>query len=224
MELKQPRILGQRCSTVLSAVLCLAFSAASPSAGLAHPPDSLEPVRAAIRTKQFQRAVSELEDQAAHGSADAEYLLGLALFNGIDKEPDRPQALHWLRLAAERGHAQAQFVLADILLGGEKPDAVEARRWLERAAQGGNALAQRALQEKRSPLAMERSAVLADAGLRRDLLLWAARHDEVDSDPHAVGRRQYRNGRRFWQHRIERSGRRRPPRARSPFCSICTRT
>ena len=171
------RALTTTVLCVLSFVSCgdnaLAATAAKPTV------DPLEAARAAIRTKQFERAVGELRQQADRGSIDAQYLLGLALLNGLSQQPDREQGCRWLRTAAERGQAEAQFVLASILFTGGKSDAAEANLWLERAARGGNAAAQRAIQEKRPPLAAERKSVLADAKLRGALLLWAAKHDDA---------------------------------------------
>src|SRR5260370_30377902 len=90
---------------VLSFISCgdsaLAATAAKPSA------DPLEEARAAIRIKQFERAVGELRQQADHGSVDAQYLLGLALLNGLSQQADREQGSRWLRIAAERGQAEA---------------------------------------------------------------------------------------------------------------------
>ena len=142
-------------------------------------PEPLESVRAAIRTKQFEHAVGELRQQADRGSSDAQYLLGLALFNGLSREPDREQGCRWLRTAAEHGHVEAQFVLASILFTDGSKNAAEANLWLERAARGGNVMAQRAIQEKRRPVAAERKSVLADSKLRIELLLWAAQHNDA---------------------------------------------
>ena len=179
------------CHSYRVVITRLAATAAKPSA------DPLEAARAAIRTKQFERAVGELRQQADRGSIDAQYLLGLALLNGLSQQPDREQGCRWLRTAAERGQAEAQFVLASILFTGGKSDAAEANLWLERAARGGNAAAQRAIQEKRPPLAAERKSVLADAKLRGALLLWAAKRNDAALTRAARGRCGSRERRRF---------------------------
>lgn len=58
---------------------------------------------------------------------------------GVPKDP--VEAARWLRMAAEQGHADAQFKLGMLYIEGDgvPEDATEAVRWLHRAAQQGHA-------------------------------------------------------------------------------------
>lgn len=112
----------------------LAFVAATP---LALAADDADAARLAIRTKQFSEAVKLLTTQAGAGSTDAEYLLGLALWNGIGVPSDRSAAREQLKRAAEGGHGPAAFALAALLADGTTADRAEAGSWLARAAKAG---------------------------------------------------------------------------------------
>ncbi|MDR7308528.1 tetratricopeptide repeat protein [Rhodoferax saidenbachensis] len=46
------------------------------------------------------------------GLPDAQYEVGLMYANGIGVAQDFKQAIHWIRLSAERGHVPAQYLLA----------------------------------------------------------------------------------------------------------------
>lgn len=46
------------------------------------------------------------------GLPDAQYEVGLMYANGIGVAQDFKQAIHWIRLSAERGHVSAQYLLA----------------------------------------------------------------------------------------------------------------
>ena len=72
-----------RCGwgTVGAAFLVSAWSAAASTPA----PDALESARSAVRLKQFDRALTELRKQADIGNTEAQYLLGLALLNGLTK-------------------------------------------------------------------------------------------------------------------------------------------
>ncbi len=89
---------------------------------------------------------------------EAERLLGRAAALGHVKagdeyglvlmQNDKPaEALPWLRKAAERGDARAQYGLGTLLFSGRgvKPDKAEARRWIARAARSGLPVAAEAL-------------------------------------------------------------------------------
>nr|WP_271960234.1 SUMF1/EgtB/PvdO family nonheme iron enzyme [Rubripirellula sp.] len=79
------------------------------------------------------------------GNADAQYNLGVLYGRGAWKHFDVPQdyaeAVKWLRLAAEQGHANAQFDLGKLYLHGfDVPeDYAEAYVWFSVAAAGGHA-------------------------------------------------------------------------------------
>ncbi len=62
---------------------------------------------------------------------------------GRDVQQDNTEAAKWLRKAAERGHADAQFNLGVMYNNGEgvPEDDIEAVKWYRKAAEQGNALA-----------------------------------------------------------------------------------
>jgi hypothetical protein len=73
-----------------------------------------------------------------------------AIYSGDHAIPvDRIKAEHWFRAAAERGHGQAQLMLARYLPAGAsgRKDLQQARDWLERAAAQGVAEAEAELTE-----------------------------------------------------------------------------
>ena len=141
---------GHRCIAALCCLLWL--SAAAAPVKPAKPKDPLEPARAALRTLQFNRAIELLN---AAGSADAQYLLGLMYLNGVGVVSDPARARELLRLAAERGHAAAAYVLSGELahLPDTPPEA--ARQWLERSAKLGYVRAVEALKSGRPLLERE---------------------------------------------------------------------
>ena len=79
------------------------------------------------------------------GNVDAQYNLGVLYGRGAWKHFDVPQdyaeAVKWLRLAAEQGHANAQFDLGKLYLHGfDVPeDYAEAYVWFSVAAADGHA-------------------------------------------------------------------------------------
>ena len=84
-------------------------------------------------------------DLATAGNADAQYNLGVLYGRGAWKHFEVPQdyaeAVKWFRLAAEQGHANAQFDLGKLYLHGfDVPeDYAEAYVWFSVAAAGGHA-------------------------------------------------------------------------------------
>lgn len=78
------------------------------------------------------------------GSRDAQRDLGAShatgSWNGRENSgpKDEAEAVRWYRLAAERGHADAQYNLGCMLLNGQgtQPDIAEGLRWLQLAAAG----------------------------------------------------------------------------------------
>ncbi|MBI3879829.1 MAG: sel1 repeat family protein [Verrucomicrobia bacterium] len=84
--------------------------------------------------------VEKLAEQAARGSADAQFLLGLKFAEGKGVPQDFTNAVILFTRAAEQGQADAQNNLA-ICLGrgtGVKKDYVEAYKWISLAIAGGN--------------------------------------------------------------------------------------
>jgi TPR repeat protein len=78
---------------------------------------------------------------------EAQFELGARYGKGQDVPEDIPKAVTWFTLAAEQGHAEAQFALSLILaydaqLRGVTPDEAEIARWSRMAAEQGHANAQ----------------------------------------------------------------------------------
>jgi TPR repeat protein len=89
------------------------------------------------RTKrEFLKCLKE----ARIGDPVAQYDVALMYANGAGINKNLEQALHWTRLAAEKGHVSAQYLLARSYqqgLGTNK-DPVKALSWYQRAAERGN--------------------------------------------------------------------------------------
>ncbi|QTN30253.1 sel1 repeat family protein [Rhodoferax sp. AJA081-3] len=81
---------------------------------------------------------------AAHGRSDDFFHLGVMFEQGVAVEKNTKQARAWYKKAAEAGHADAQFALAQ---GLESAEWGLAAQWYERAAAQGHAGAQAALAE-----------------------------------------------------------------------------
>lgn len=74
------------------------------------------------------------------GLPDAQYEVGLMYANGVGAPQDFKQAIHWIRLSAERGHVPAQYLLATRYASGvaiEKSE-TQAFHWFQRAAAQGH--------------------------------------------------------------------------------------
>lgn len=74
------------------------------------------------------------------GLPDAQYEVGLMYANGIGVTQDIKQAIHWIRLSAERGHVPAQYLLATRFASGVaiERDEHQAFVWFLRAATQGH--------------------------------------------------------------------------------------
>jgi TPR repeat protein len=93
--------------------------------------------------------------RAKIGDADSQFSLGVIYENigggrkslADDAKRGAIEAAKWYRLAAEQGHAAAQYSLADLYDGGRgvREDHAEATKWFRRAAEKGHAAAQRAM-------------------------------------------------------------------------------
>jgi ankyrin repeat protein len=154
-------------------VACLALVGVHTNAA-----SDVERARQSIRTKQFAEAVAILRQEAQSGSPEADYLLGLASWNGIGVAADRDVARAALRRAAEGGHAPAAHALAALLCEGSSADRAEAGQWLKRAATAGYSPAV-ALQSAHSmPLADARTATGPAVDLRFEFARAAARRDD----------------------------------------------
>lgn len=159
-------------------------------AGAAAPPaDPVEDARLAIRTKEFAHAIELLRRLARDGSAEADYLLGLAAWNGIGLNPDLAAARASLERAASRDHARAQFALAALLAQGSPAERAAASKWLERSAATGYSPAVTARDAGKLPLADPRESSALDIDLRFEIARCAVRSDDLEL-LHAVGAQQ----------------------------------
>lgn len=76
------------------------------------------------------------------GDANAQYHLARMYLEGTGIEKDGRQAVRWLHLAAEKGHAQAQATLGQMLFAGEesvKPQRARGLMWLTLARETAGA-------------------------------------------------------------------------------------
>jgi ankyrin repeat protein len=153
-------------------------AAASRPAAQKKSPAAVEGALLAVRQRQYAQAAQSLTVAANAGNADAQYLLGMILLNGLGQLPDAAQAAAWLEKAATQGQREAAFVLAAVLSRGEHTDLPRARTWLQRSADLGYERARSALADPRPLLTAERT-VPKDAALLRELVLYAAAADDV---------------------------------------------
>ena len=167
----------------LAAVLAvlLALCAAPASAA----PPSHEAARAAVRTRDFERAAGIWKQLAKQGDAEAAYRLGTLSRSGRGVSKSHADSFRWMKRAAEGGHAAAQYELSRYYQNGwgVASDEAEAARWLARAAAAGHPQARRARAAR--ALAPERiAATTQDAD---DRLVEAVRLGDVRAVGHALG-------------------------------------
>jgi TPR repeat protein len=84
------------------------------------------------------------ETQAEHGSAEAQFHLGLKCANGNGRAQDYGQAVKWYLKAAGQNHPLAQFNLGIMYASGQgvSRNSTEAEVWFGRSARQGDAGAQ----------------------------------------------------------------------------------
>lgn len=88
----------------------------------------------------FDKALPVLQKAAAQQDSEAQFWLGVIMYQGIyslEFREDAAQAVAWFRAAAEQGHAAAQFQLAEMYaqgIGGAQNDE-RARYWYQQAAE-----------------------------------------------------------------------------------------
>jgi len=102
------------------------------------------------RRNKSDIAIREIKQDAEESADPAlSYIVGLAHLNGEGSFPkDEREAARFFRLAADRGHTEAQLRLALMYgegRGGLPKDRTEAVRYLKLAASAGNTIAQEAL-------------------------------------------------------------------------------
>jgi len=127
-----------------------------------------------------------IEAQAARGSADAQFSLGLKFANGKGPALDYAQAASWYLRAAEQNHALAQFNLGVMYANGQgmAPDKAQSILWFDRAAHLGDPAAQYRLGITHHRASLERSPVNASES-RIEAYKWLQLSDDQgyrDSD------------------------------------------
>lgn len=102
-------------------------------------PDGLDKAREYFDSGRYVEAVAAWRELAEHGSAEAQYNLGICYANGWGVAQSREAAVEWYRKAAEQGDADAQYGLSVCYYNGRgvARDCVEARRLCEKAAAQG---------------------------------------------------------------------------------------
>ena len=95
----------------------------------------------------YRTKIREMIRQARDGDAETAYRIGVAFANGIGTKLDIPEALKWLRLAAEKDHPGAFFLIGRCYAEGNgiPKDPAEAVAWYRKAAEKGLPGAQTAL-------------------------------------------------------------------------------
>lgn len=114
--------------------------------------------------------IREMIAQARDGNAETAYRLGVAFANGIGTKLDVPEALKWLRLAAEKDHPGAFFLIGRCYAEGNgiPKDPAEAVAWYRKAAEKGVAEAQMELGKCfESGFGVQKDAVKAFSWYRR---------------------------------------------------------
>lgn len=127
---------GLVVSVVLLIVLQLLFAVRERgAAGAATYESGLQ----AYRSADFVVARRHWEEVAKTGSAEAQYMLGHLVQNGLGQPWSNAQAAVWYRQAADQGLPQAQVALADLYIRGVgvEPSLETGAQWLERAAGSG---------------------------------------------------------------------------------------
>lgn len=100
----------------------------------------LERVRKAYESGNESRMEKMQRELVRAGSAESILMIGTAFLYGKSLPADRPQALRWLRLAAQSGNPDGQYHYAWMLDAGNTADAEgnTAREWYLQAADGGS--------------------------------------------------------------------------------------
>jgi TPR repeat protein len=140
---------------------------------------TLDPVRLAIRQKDFAGAQRQLEQLARGGNADAKYLLGALLLTNPQGDPDVPGARAWLQQSAAAGEPRAAYMLSVLASTATPPDADVAARWLESAASGGIEAAVELRRQGRLPMTFLPAIDLTESAARQAAFARAASANDV---------------------------------------------
>ena len=145
---------------LLASVVSLAVAVPIGAADLK---DGLE----AYCAKRLPEAFQILAPLAEKGDRDAQVIMGLRYFHGMDGKTDLRLARKWYAKAAEQGDTWAQANLGNLYfsLGESGPSRVVGCKWLTISSGGGDTEAQKLLEQKRSLItADERSEAERQAG------------------------------------------------------------
>ncbi|MDR7306767.1 tetratricopeptide repeat protein [Rhodoferax saidenbachensis] len=93
------------------------------------------------KPQDFAEAYRLFQEAAKTNNADAQFHLGIMHMEGQSVPPSDKEAALWFKRAADQGHTNAQFNLAQILNDSRPPSYTEALRWFSEAAKGGHAVA-----------------------------------------------------------------------------------
>jgi uncharacterized protein len=170
--------IANKLATLVVALTILLPCTSVPAAN--NEPDTLEPIRAQLRLKNFSHAAALLKTQADNKNSHAAYLLGTLYRSGLGVPLDTKQARQWIETAAAQGDPDAAYAMAAILADEPAPDDAAIERWLERAAKAGHFLAVKALKEGIQPLRFRPDKMLRDAGTRSAAFWLAAVEDNVE--------------------------------------------
>ena len=108
--------MQRRCAKLLRAMLMAALLSVTVSAAAVAGP--LEDANAAHEKGDDATALRLTRAEAEHGSADAQYNLGVIYFTGQGVPRDDTEAAKWFRLAADQGDATAQYNLGALYFSG----------------------------------------------------------------------------------------------------------
>ena len=162
------------CALAPAAARCAPARAAAPVTA-----DALDPVRLAIRNKDFAGARRLLDPLARGTNVDAQYLLGALLLSSPDGDPDPVAARNWLQKAAGSGDPRAAYMLSVLSATSAPIDEVAAKRWLETAAKGGLEPAIELQRKGRLPMSFLPAIDLTEADARAAAFARAAMTNDV---------------------------------------------
>jgi ankyrin repeat protein len=111
---------------------------------------TLDDARTAIRTHEYESAITIYTDLAQSGNPDAAYLLASMYRVGRGVDKDLELANEWMQKAANAGHARAQYNMGQLSLS-DKESQEEARAWFDKAALQGHVMAAESLKALDQP-------------------------------------------------------------------------
>ena len=153
--------------------LVLSFLFAHPAVSA----DGLEEIRAAIRQRDYDKALPLLETLANTGNPAAQYQLAALYRSGNVVPKSHEAAFSWLNKAAQQNHRQAEYNLGIMYENGWGTPASEAdaRHWYSKAAAQGHPMAQEKLNVSNIAARRTRQAAQSEQLPNQDeRLRWAA--------------------------------------------------